>query len=293
MKEFVARQTHGGTYKWHGSFVSGEEAREHGIRFGIHISSLVREAAVRQVAADLADLGEDWLHPMGSPDGLWLIHLDKVVTVFPSLTEQQWLKGDRSIEPEFDIIESSIGGRVQRTGVVRWTVLPESRALHLSIPPAPELEHCLAAFRRDHEDSRRCGFLMMPFAETPGHTTIARIIRQTCEIHGVEALRVDDHRYSDEVLPNIRTCMHGCGFGIAVFERLTADHFNPNVSLEVGYMLALGKPVCLLKDSTLQALPTDLVGRLYESFDVQRVDETIPKVLHRWLHEKGLALDGG
>ena len=82
--------------------------------------------------------------------------------------------------------------------------------------------------------------------------------------------------------------MHGCGFGIAIFERITADDFNPNVSLELGYMIALGKPVCLLRDKYLPALHTDLVGRLYESFDPQIPDKTIPGVLAKWLRDKSV-----
>ena len=31
-----------------------------------------------------------------------------------------------------------------------------------------------------------------------------------------------------------------------MFERLESERYNPNVALEVGYMMALGKPVCLL-----------------------------------------------
>jgi hypothetical protein len=76
-----------------------------------------------------------------------------------------------------------------------------------------------------------------------------------------------------------------CGFGIAVFERLTQDQFNPNVSLEVGYMMALRKPVCLLKDLTLHSLSSDLAGKIYENFDVQRPEETLPLALDNWLRK--------
>lgn len=295
MKDFIALQNMAGTYIWQSPYLGEEsDTRQQGVRFSIQTSSLVREAALTQVAADLADLGENWLHPMGAPDGPWMIHLDKLPQSFSSsLVGQTWLRGDRAVEPEFDIMESSIGGNVRRIGFVRVTLLPENRALFTSVPSAPELAHLLFAFRRDYPDSTRCGFLMMPFTETPAHRVIAKTIRDTCMHYGLRALRADDHRYSDELLPNIRTYMHGCGFGIAVFERLVVEHFNPNVSLEVGYMLALGKPVCLLKDKTLTTLPSDLVGRLYENFDVQRVADTLPEVLARWLRQKGLVGDGG
>ena len=72
------------------------------------------------------------------------------------------------------------------------------------------------------------------------------------------------------------------------FERIEEDDFNPNVSLEVGYLLAMQKPTCLLKDKTLRTLPTDLVGKLYKEFDPQRIDSTIPKQLKRWLTDRKL-----
>ena len=77
--------------------------------------------------------------------------------------------------------------------------------------------------------------------------------------------------------------------GIAVFERIESDDFNPNVSLEVDYMMATGRPVCLLKDKTLRALPSDLVGRLYKSFDAQDPNDLISTVLRQWVGDKGLA----
>ena len=65
------------------------------------------------------------------------------------------------------------------------------------------------------------------------------------------------------------------------------DAFNPNVSLEVGYMLGLGKSVCFLKDRTLKTLHTDLVGKLYRSFDPQDAANSIPPELFAWMDQKG------
>lgn len=71
-------------------------------------------------------------------------------------------------------------------------------------------------------------------------------------------------------------------------ERIEADDFNPNVSLEVGYMFALKKPVCLLKDKTLKTLHTALVGKLYRVFDPQDPASSVPPVLTQWLEDKGI-----
>ena len=53
-------------------------------------------------------------------------------------------------------------------------------------------------------------------------------------------------------------------------------------------LLALGKPVCLLKDRTLTSLQTDITGLLYKEFDVYKPDLSIPPQLDKWLEDKGL-----
>ena len=152
----------------------------------------------------------------------------------------------------------------------------------------PIILESLEKFRSEHPDSKKVGFLMMKFGATPAHTTITEVVRATLKQFGLEALRADDKEYHEDLFPNVQTYMHGCGFGIAVMERIEAEEFNPNVSLEIGYMLAHRKPVLLLKDSTLKGLHADLVGKLYRPFDFQKPQETIPAQLKNWLEDKGL-----
>jgi nucleoside 2-deoxyribosyltransferase len=83
------------------------------------------------------------------------------------------------------------------------------------------------------------------------------------------------------------TYIYGCGLGVAIYERIESESFNPNVSLEIGYMLALEKPVCLLKEKTLKTLHSDLIGKLYQSFDVYKPSTSIPHALYKWLKDKG------
>jgi len=105
----------------------------------------------------------------------------------------------------------------------------------------------------------------------------------------IVGIRADDKQYMDDLFPNVRVYMHACDFGIAIFERIEADDFNPNVSLEVGYMFGLSKNVLLLKDKTLKTLPTDLTGRLYREFDTRDVSNSIPTEIKKWLSDKGMA----
>ena len=151
-----------------------------------------------------------------------------------------------------------------------------------------ELTASLAAFRQDFPDSSRLAFVMMRFGKTEAHMNILRGIRDTLDPHQFIALRADDKQYHDDVLLNILTYIYGCRFGIAVFERIEAEDFNPNISYEVGYMTGLGKSVCFLKDKTLKTLHTDLIGRLYWEFDTQNCRTSIPPVVRKWMFDKGL-----
>lgn len=154
------------------------------------------------------------------------------------------------------------------------------------MPLPPEIKNSVAELRRDHPDPSIVGFIIMRFGNTPAHARIVDSIRSTLSKFGVIALRADDREYHSDLYQNILTYMYGCGFAIAVYERLESDDFNPNVSLEVGGMLTMGKPVCLLKDRTLRTLHTDLAGKMYRQFDPQDPESTIPTSLESWLRDK-------
>jgi hypothetical protein len=86
----------------------------------------------------------------------------------------------------------------------------------------------------------------LQFSYTEVHREITGAVRAASPPFGIGGLRADDLEYHQDLLPNVLTYIYGCNFGIAVFERLESERHNPNVALEVGYMMALGKPVCLL-----------------------------------------------
>jgi len=156
------------------------------------------------------------------------------------------------------------------------------------LTPPVEVQESLARFRADHPNLAKVAFIMMRFGQTVLHEKVVKGIKSALEPHGITGLRADDKQYHDDLFSNILTYIYGCGMGIAVFERIESDEFNPNVSLEVGYMMAIKRPVCLLKDRTLRALPSDLVGRLYKPFDPLDPIKSIPPVLRQWLGDKGL-----
>lgn len=151
-----------------------------------------------------------------------------------------------------------------------------------------EIEESLQRFQVDYPDPTKVAFLMMRFGRTQAHGHIVAGIKKALDPLGIAVVRADDKQYHDDLFPNVLTYVYGTGFGIAVFERIETEEFNPNVALEVGYMFALKKHLCLLKDKTLKTLHADLVGKLYRVFDPLDPVETIPKELSQWLKDKGL-----
>ena len=97
--------------------------------------------------------------------------------------------------------------------------------------------------------------------------------------------------------------MLACKYGIAIFTRVEREseirvkEFNPNVSLELGFFLSRGKKVLILKDKVLPSLQADLVGHLYEPFDLNKTGAQIPGIIEKWVvgliqEEKEAAKEG-
>lgn len=149
----------------------------------------------------------------------------------------------------------------------------------------PEILDSNTQFRIDHPIPAKTAFIMMRFSDSNPFREIDQAIKNLLLKHGITGVRADDKQYHDDLLDNILTYIYGCGFGIAVFDRIEAEQFNPNVALEVGYMMALRKPVCLLKDKTLDSLQADLMGKLYKPFDTYNIVDSISTQLSKWLSD--------
>lgn len=145
------------------------------------------------------------------------------------------------------------------------------------------LEPQLRQFLADHPDPSRNVFVMMRFLDSERLDEALSAIRTTLKARGFNAVRADDREYTDELWSNIEVYMTGCQYGIAIFEDIEVRDFNPNVSLELGYMLGRGKRCLLLKENRLPVMPADVAGRLYKPFDAFRIDETVTREVGRWI----------
>ena len=131
-------------------------------------------------------------------------------------------------------------------------------------------------------DGREIAFLIIPFSATEHMEEVTSLITQTLADYDICCLRSDQRSMSDDLWQNTRIYMHAADYGVAVFERVDTSDYNPNVSIEVGYMMALGTPLCLLKEKRLPRLPSDIAGKLYHEFDMLSRTRSVPAAVKQW-----------
>jgi hypothetical protein len=128
---------------------------------------------------------------------------------------------------------------------------------------------------------------MVRFRTSSQHEAITAAVERTLADYGLTLVCADRRQDSNELWDNVRQLMEGSTYGIAVFEEVGGESTSRNVSLELGYMLALDRRCLLLKDKSVKMLPTDLAGHLCREFDVDRIDETLPEQMLAWLKDLG------
>jgi hypothetical protein len=141
----------------------------------------------------------------------------------------------------------------------------------------------LRQFMADHPVFERNVFIMMRFNDTPAVKQIHASIKAALSEHGLRGVRADDRDYTGELWSNVEVYLTGCKYGIAVFEDVENANFNPNVALELGYMMGRRKRTLIVKDRNLQSLHADVLHRLYSTFDVNDIDGSIRREVGRWV----------
>ncbi len=214
----------------------------------------------------------------------WLINLSQLRSDFSQLEDLLWLSGNVFAEPEYSFDEGTHMNMTKSFARVTFWITPDS-IQHARGALLPEIRDSLERLYNDYPDTDATAFIMMSFKNNKINNQIFSSIKNTLSSIGISALRADEKEYHPDLYYNILTYIHACRFGVAVFDRIEDDYFNPNVSLEVGYMFGMGKPVCLLKDRTLRALQSDLVGRLYRPFAPTEPRRSLPTVLIKWVRD--------
>lgn len=164
---------------------------------------------------------------------------------------------------------------------------------HTVVPPTlapPSLIPGLRRFLEEHPFETNV-FGMTRFPE-PGESEKGRdpvspaleITREVCRHHGLQFHLASDRAIDDDLWTNVAAHMWASRYGIAFFEDRRGKGLNYNLTIEVGSMLITGRRCALLKDRSIARMPTDLVGRIYKSVDLDK-PETIRVALHEWMRQ--------
>ena len=167
-----------------------------------------------------------------------------------------------------------------------------ARTAHPLIPPSlapPELLSPLRAFLEEHAfDSNVFGMTRFPDEQDQSDPDpVADVLdatREACRLHGLEFHLASDRMIADDLWTNVAAHMWACRFGIAFFEDRKGRGINYNLTIEVGSMLMAGRRLALLKDASIERLPTDLVGKIYKPVDLDDVAATT-EAIHVWIRD--------
>ncbi len=108
------------------------------------------------------------------------------------------------------------------------------------------------------------------------------IAREVCRAHGLVLHLASDRAIHDDLWTNVAAHMWASQYGIAFFEDRRKRGMNYNLTIEVGSMLMTGRRCALLRDTSIERMPTDLVGHIYKAIDLSK-PETIRTALQAWL----------
>lgn len=261
---------------------------EEGLQINFRVDSFGHNKGIKAIEYIKKVIQDNKIEWITADEKLWIVDLDKLKEFIPALSELLWFKKKAYVEPEFISEDEIIFEKKEYSAKVVLNITPDNlkkRLVQSSEIPI-EIRESIEKFWIDYPEPDKVAFIIMEFGTTDVHNKIVSTIKAVLNKNNLIGLRADDKQYHDDLFFNVLTYIYGCGFGIAVYERIENEIFNPNIALEVGYMMGLKKQVCLLKERTLKVLHSDLVGKLYKSFDSFKPETTIPSEISKWLLDK-------
>lgn len=190
--------------------------------------------------------------------------------------------------------------REQMTGLDLVALVAESahenapvlgRTEHALVPvhlAPPALVQPLRSFLADHPfDTNVFGMTRFPDAKAGTADPVGRalaVVREVCAESGLEFHLASDRAVVDDLWANVTAHMWACRYGVALFEDRVERGLNHNLLIEVGAMIMTGRRCALLKDGSIERMPTDFVGMIYKSVDLS-AEDTVAAVVRAWLKD--------
>jgi hypothetical protein len=229
----------------------------------------------------------------------------KIGNVFTALTKKRWL----AKQPQRATYKVTPSGqakvREQMTDLDLVALVAESahknapvfgRTEHTLVPvqlAPPALVRPLQSFLADHPfDTNVFGMTRFPDAKAGTADPVGRalaVVREACAESGLEFHLASDRAIVDNLWDNVTAHMWASRYGVAVFEDRVDRGLNHNLLIEVGAMIMSGRRCALLKDGSIEKLPTDFVGMIYKSVDLS-TEDTVAETVRNWIKDD-LAVD--
>jgi len=224
----------------------------------------------------------------------------KIANVFTALTTKKWF----TKQPQRGVYKVTPAGqgtvREQMTGLDLVALVAESahenapvlgRTEHALVPvhmAPPALVQPLRLFLADHPfDTNVFGMTRFPDAKAGTADPVGRalaVVKEVCFKSGLEFHLASDRAIVDDLWANVTAHMWACRYGVALFEDRVDRGLNHNLLIEVGAMLMTGRRCALLKDGSIERMPTDFVGMIYKSVDLS-VEDTVAATVQAWLRD--------
>lgn len=118
---------------------------------------------------------------------------------------------------------------------------------------------------------------------------LEQTIRRTLRSAGLHAIFAKDVHAERDLWRNVKYAMDHCSYGIAVYDKAWEQqdvvNGNPNVCIELGYLLAQEQECLILHDKSL-ALPVNIRSFLAGPYDGTHIQASVGSVLRQWIEHK-------
>ena len=154
----------------------------------------------------------------------------------------------------------------------------------------PHYKDKIISAKNEHKNDTTA-FIISSFRHEGFITRVENVLRE----YNITPLiaNIPGGRYSRPLWEDIVIHTHVCDFGIAIYaddskfnerDNKERDKMNPNVNIEVGYMLSLQQNVLFLKHDSIHQLPSDFSGEQYAPFSDEA---SLENRLKEWLGARG------
>jgi hypothetical protein len=240
-------------------------------------------------APDVNGLYEAFRLPASKNTGAVFSNLEKARYMRPRRAAPRWTLTPEGHAHVLELLAGVDAAQIEKElavhpgaqiGTGRLTVLPPALA------PAKWSPGIASLVKRAPFDRNVLCMTRFPIADRADDPIREAIeaVRRALSQHDLTLHLADDRVLDDDLFSNVAAYMWACRYGIALLEDRVGRGVNGNVLIELGAMVMAGRRCLLLKDHTIEKLPTDFVARIYKSVDIADAAE-ITRRTHVWVRD--------